>query len=179
MNAARFLQGLAFAAHQHRTQRRKSAGDTPYINHPIAVANVLAVEGGITDEELLLAALLHDTVEDTGATFEELTTRFGQTVADLVAEVTDDKSLPKAARKLAQIEHAPPLSLRGKQLKLADKICNLRDLCDAPPEGWPCEQCREYVEWAAKVVAGCRGVNPRLEKCVDDAINGVRAKYPA
>ena len=122
------LAASAFAAHKHRDQRRKGADASPYINHPIAVANVLANEGGITDDTVLAAALLHDTIEDTDTTVGELQAQFGPDVAAIVVEVTDDKSLPKQDRKRLQIEHAATLSNQAKLVKLADKTCNVRDM---------------------------------------------------
>ena len=164
------LQALSFAAHKHRDQRRKDADASPYINHPIAVATVLAVEGGLTDGELLVAAVLHDTVEDTQTTFEELTEHFGAGVARLVRELTDDKTLPKAERKRLQIEHAPASSVAAKQLKIADKICNIRDIASNPPTDWPIERKREYLVWSESVVNGCRGVNASLDAAFDEAL---------
>src|SRR3954466_7229451 len=131
---ALLLKALAFAAHKHRDQRRKDAEASPYINHPIALADVLVNEGGVTDFEVLCAALLHDTVEDTDTTHEELVDAFGSRIARIVAEVTDDQDLPKEERKRLQIEHAPHISREAKLVKLADKLCNLRDVAERPPK---------------------------------------------
>ncbi|SRR6266581_2882518 len=165
----RLLQTLAFAAAKHRNQRRKDAEASPYINHPIALANVLANEGGIEDERVLMAAILHDTIEDTETTAVELEKLFGQEVRSIVLEVTDDKALPKAERKRLQIEHASSLSRRAKLVKLADKICNLRDVADTPPADWSLERRQAYFEWAKSVVDGMRGVHPELERVFDEA----------
>jgi len=164
------LRATAFAAHKHRNQRRKDLEMSPYINHPIAVAMVLAGEGGIRDAAILAAALLHDTIEDTETTPEELTAAFGAEVAGIVLEVTDDKRLPKAERKRLQIEHAATASPQAKLVKLGDKICNLRDIVATPPHDWSEARKREYFLWASQVVAGCRGVNPRLEQVFDQAM---------
>lgn len=163
------LLALAFAAHKHRDQRRKDAAASPYINHPIALANVLSNEGGIDDERVLVAAVLHDTIEDTETTEQELIREFGQEVASIVMEVTDDKSLPKAERKRLQIEHAASISRRAKLVKLADKICNLRDVTHSPPADWPLLRRQEYFDWAKAVVDGLRGVHPALEHVFDQA----------
>jgi guanosine-3',5'-bis(diphosphate) 3'-pyrophosphohydrolase len=168
------LRAAAFAAEKHRHQRRKDAEGSPFINHPLAVATVLAVEGGVTDEAVLVAALLHDTVEDTETTFEELEATFGTTVRCLVAEVTDDTSLVKRARKQLQIEHAPGSSDAAKQLKIADKICNVRDIATKPPAGWSGQRKAEYLDWTCRVVAGCRGVNPALDAACDAALAEAR-----
>ncbi len=175
MEPAPLLSALAFAANKHRDQRRKGAEASPYINHPIAVAAVLATEGGVVDEVLLIAAVLHDTIEDTKTTAEELEELFGRPVARLVSEVTDDKALDKSERKQLQIRHAPTLSQQAKQLKIADKICNVRDITECPPAGWSIERRREYLAWAEQVVAGCRGINPQLERVFDVAIRDARA----
>src|ERR1044071_2285557 len=131
-----FIKAVAFAARKHRMQRRKDADASPYINHPIALANVLANEGGVTDEATLCAAVLHDTVEDTETTPDEIAAAFGNEVASLVMFVTDDKSLPKESRRQLQIEHATGLPEKAKLIKLADKISNLRDVIDSPPSSW-------------------------------------------
>ena len=162
-----FAKAVAFAADKHRNQRRKDAEASPYINHPIALANVLANEGGVEDVTVLCAAVLHDTIEDTETTSEELQAIFGPKVALVVMEVTDDKSLEKSLRKQRQVEHAPHISKEAKLVKLADKISNLRDIIASPPADWSAERKQAYFDWAAKVVAGVRGVHPGLESVFD------------
>src|SRR5579871_3963104 len=116
----RILDALVFAADKHRNQRRKDHDASPYINHPIALANILVNEAGVSDPIVVVAAVLHDTVEDTDATPDEITARFGPAVSAIVAEVTDDKRLPKDERKRRQVEHAPHASFRAQQVKIAD-----------------------------------------------------------
>jgi guanosine-3',5'-bis(diphosphate) 3'-pyrophosphohydrolase len=169
-----FFRALSFAARRHRADTRKDSSRTPYVNHVIEVAACLACEGGVTDEAVLTAAVLHDTVEDTPTTLEELSDEFGPVVAELVREMTDDKSLPKHRRKALQVEHAPTASAGAKQIKIADKICNVRDVANNPAEGWPIERRVEYLDWAAEVVAGCRGVNPGLDASFDATIARAR-----
>ena len=166
---ALLLKALAFAAHKHRDQRRKDPEASPYINHPIALADVLVNEGGVSDVEVLCAALLHDTVEDTATTPQELAQTFGPRIARIVAEVTDDKALSKAERKRLQVENAAQLSPEAKLVKLADKICNLRDVAERAPAGWDLARRREYFDWAKRVVDGLRGSHPRLEAAFDAA----------
>jgi guanosine-3',5'-bis(diphosphate) 3'-pyrophosphohydrolase len=161
------FHSLAFAAHKHRAQRRKDKEASPYINHPIALADVLVNEGGVDDPVALCAAVLHDTIEDTETSYEELQQRFGKEVADVVLEVTDDKTLLKAERKERQVTHAPHLSQRARLVKLADKICNLRDIASNPPANWPLERKQEYYEWAKRVIDGLRGAHPGLERVFD------------
>jgi guanosine-3',5'-bis(diphosphate) 3'-pyrophosphohydrolase len=163
-----FIEALAYSAEQHRDQRRKDAEASPYINHPIALARVLSVEGDVHERVPLLAALLHDTVEDTDTTEADLATRFGPEVAAVVMEVTDDKHLPKERRKELQVEHAPHVSREAQLVKLADKICNLRDVASKPPSRWPLERRREYFDWGKRVIDGLRGVHPRLEAVFDE-----------
>ena len=163
------LRASAFAAHKHRNQRRKDVEASPYINHPLTLANVLANEGGVADTVTLCAALLHDTVEDTDTTADELTQAFGPEIGGVVLEVTDDRSLPKAERKRLQVEHAATISDRAKLVKLADKISNLRDVATSPPAGWPLERRREYFDWAKSVVDRLRGAHPGLEEAFDRA----------
>jgi len=166
---ALLLKALAFAAHKHRDQRRKDAEASPYINHPIALAQVLTGEGGVADLEVLAAALLHDTLEDTATNGPELEREFGARIAAIVEEVTDDNRLPKAERKRLQVVHASRLSDGAKLVKLADKICNLRDVAGRPPEKWDLERRREYFDWAKSVIDGLRGVHPALEAAFDAA----------
>src|SRR6266852_6439617 len=163
------VDGLAFAADKHRRQRRKDAEAAPYINPPIALARVLAVEAGLSDAKLLAAAVLHDTLEDTQTSFEELKERFGAAVATVVLEVTDDKTLPKQQRKRLQVAHAARLSRRAKLVKLADKICNVRDVAANPPQRWRLARRREYFDWAKRVVDRMRGTHAKLERLFDPA----------
>lgn len=160
------LRAAAFAAEKHRSQRRKDAEASPYINHPITAAYIL-VRAGIEDPVVLASALLHDTVEDTLTTVDELEVVFGYEIANIVAECTDDKSLPKLARKQAQIDHAAKLSHKAKLVKLADKIANVNDINGAPPAGWSVERKREYFDWAKQVVDGMRGAHRELEALFD------------
>lgn len=163
VDLGRILQALAYAAKQHQGQRRKGSAQIPYINHPIEVTDLLFRVGGVRNVDLLVAAVLHDSVEDTGSLPAEIEALFGPVVRELVMEVSDDKSLPKAERKRLQILDAPHKSELAKQLKLADKICNVRDILYHPPEDWPPARRKEYVAWATAVVAGLRGANPMLE----------------
>lgn len=168
MSVAMILKAAQFAAEKHRDQRRKDANASPYINHPLALANVLAVDGGVENSEIICAALLHDTIEDTKTTAEELTAIFGDKVTGIVLEVTDDKNLDKSVRKEEQVRHAPHISHEAKLVKLADKICNLRDILASPPADWSAERKREYFDWAARVVAGLRGSHAGLERIFDE-----------
>jgi len=160
MDPGRLLRALDLAATKHRDQRRKDQSTSPYINHPIAVAQLLW-ECGVHDETAVLAGVLHDTIEDTATTRDEIAALFGDEVADVVAEVTDDKSLPKARRKELQVEHARHMSRAAKLVKLADKTCNVRDLIDSPPD-WPLERKQQYLDLAKQVVDGLRDASPEL-----------------
>ena len=173
---SRLLRAATFAADKHRDQRRKNADASPYINHPLAVASVLVNDAGVTDADLLTAALLHDTVEDTATTLDEIKQLFGNEVCNLVAEVTDDKSLPKERRKQLQIEKAPHKSNRAKQLKIADKICNIRDIDANSPANWDGDRKIQYVDWAVQVVDGCRGANQELDRLFDRVITEARQR---
>jgi (p)ppGpp synthase/HD superfamily hydrolase len=157
-----------FAAAKHVSQRRKGEAAEPHMNHLTEVADLVARATGAANLELILAAVLHDTVEDTDTTPEELASRFGERVAGIVAEVTDDKSLPKADRKRLQVEHARHASRGAQIIKLADKTSNLRSMATSPPAGWS-QRRADYVAWAREVVDGCRGANPWLEGQFDVA----------
>ncbi len=161
------LKAMNYAAEKHSDQKRKDDKASPYINHPIEVTEILWSIGGVRDTALLLASILHDTIEDTSATPEEIKANFGEEVLSLVLEVTDDKSLPKDVRKQRQVETAPHKSPRAKMLKIADKISNVQDIVSTPPRDWSLERRREYLLWSERVVAGLRGVNEKLEEYYD------------
>jgi GTP diphosphokinase / guanosine-3',5'-bis(diphosphate) 3'-diphosphatase len=161
------LDAIAFAAHKHRSQHRKGREKSAYINHPISLAVVLVDEGNVEDVTVLQAAVLHDTIEDTQTTYDELLDHFGREVADIVLEVSDDKNLPKEVRKEEQIKHAPHVSHRAALVKLADKICNLREVLTAPPVDWSLERRREYFDWAKRVVDSLPPVSDRLRAIFD------------
>lgn len=167
------FEALRFAADHHRDDRRKGAGASPYINHPIAVASEL-VAAGVEDAEVLAAALLHDTVEDTWATPEDIEARFGPRVRALVEAVTDDKSLRSRERKRLQVVHAPGLDPDAKLIKLADKTANVHDVGHDPPASWSLERRRDYLDWTERVVDGCRGTNEALERRYDSELAEAR-----
>ena len=161
--AAEILGAALFAAEKHAAQRRKGAAGEPYINHLLEVAHLIATHADPADTNLVIAGLLHDTIEDTGVTAAELEERFGPDVAGLVREVTDDKSLPKETRKALQVQNAPHKSRRAQVIKLADKISNLRAILEEPPAGWSFERKRQYFDWAKQVVDGLRAPNAQLK----------------
>jgi len=161
------LKALRFSAEKHTHQRRKDAKASPYINHPIQVAEILWTLGDVRDQTLLLASILHDTIEDTATTPDEIKMEFGEDVLALVLEVTGDKSLPKQVRKQLQVENAAHKTRNAKLLKLADKISNVQDIITSPPKDWSLERRREYLLWTERVVAGLRGVSPKLENRYD------------
>lgn len=162
----RLIEAAHFAAKKHRDQRRKNRDASPYINHPLEVTHNLATIGGVDDEEILIAALLHDTIEDTETTREEIAELFGDRVATLVMECTDDKSLPKLERKRLQIVNAPKKSDGAKQIKICDKMANLTSILADPPANWTTQRKREYFEWAKQVVSGLLGVNKALDQVI-------------
>lgn len=173
-DTALLLRAIAFAADRHRTKRRKDKDETPYINHPVDVASRLANTGGVQDIDVLVAAVLHDTIEDTKTTADELVTEFGERVRSLVLELTDDKNIEKQDRKQRQAEHAPRLSQSAKLIKLADQTSNITDIALTPPHDWPLERKRDYVDWAERVAEGCRGVNTALDAAFVEALQRAR-----
>jgi len=178
-DVVKLSQAADYAARQHGAQRRKGASAEPYINHLTEVAALLAEATDGNDVVLVMGGLLHDTLEDTDATYAQLVERFGPEVAALVQEVTDDKSLPKDVRKRLQVETTPHKSVRAKLLKIADKTSNLRGLVTSPPAGWTEERLRDYVIWAEQVVRSCRGLNAALEAQFDAAYETARRHFGA
>ena len=170
MNHKLVLKAALFAAQKHCHQRRKDADASPYINHPLNVAYLVAEIGGVNDPEHLAAALLHDTLEDTETSPEELEAEFGPRVRRLVEEVTDDKRLPKAERKRQQVARAATISGDAALIKLGDKISNIRDIAETPPVHWTIERRLAYLNWAEAVIAGCGTASPRLEQCFREAL---------
>ena len=173
---ALFMSALKFGAHKHRWQKRKDAEQTPYFNHPIDVAETLWSIGGVRDMTVLTAALLHDVIEDTDTKPEEIDSHFGEAVLSLIREMSDDKSLPKLIRKELQVQHAPHLSAGAKLIKIADKICNIRDVTYSPPKDWPLNRRTEYLNWAESVVLGLKGCNEKLEEEFDKLLQEGREK---
>lgn len=169
-DAQLILRAAALAAQLHQDQRRKGTHKRPYINHPLEVAQQLAAVGGVTDAQVLAAAILHDTVEDTSATAEDIELGFGPRIAALVAEVTDDKALPKAERKRQQIVHAPHMSREAGLIKTADKTANVLDLVRDPPPDWSHARVVAYLDWAESVVGGLLDPDPALLAGFKDAI---------
>lgn len=183
LNAPLLFRALDFAARRHAGQRRKDAAQTPYINHCLDVATILASEAGVEDGELLMAAVLHDTVEDVGVRPDELEALFGLRVREWVEEVTDDKALDKARRKALQVEHAAGASHGACLIKFADKIANLRSLAESPPADWDASRVRAYADWAEAVLEAIKTQNPHwqaapvrsLEEAAAEAIRRLRA----
>ncbi len=176
-NLTALIQAINFAAKKHRSQKRKGADGEPYINHPLEVLNLLTNVGQVEDFDVLIAAVLHDTIEDTETSEEEITGLFGENVCQMVLELTDDMSLPKAERKQLQIEHAPHISTGAKQIKLCDKISNIRDVTENPPRDWSQKRRLEYINWGKQVVAGLRGANENLENHFDALVEKSREKF--
>jgi len=170
------LEAIDFAADKHRYQRRKGSDASPYINHPIEVARLLWSIGGVRNPNILAAAILHDTLEDTDAAPAELSTRFGASVLALVRELTDDKTLPQAERKRLQVEHAPHLSFNARLIKIADKTSNVREVGETPPVDWSRQRRSDYLDWADEVIDRIRGTNEALERHYDDVMKEARAK---
>ena len=171
------MRAADFAARRHIKQKRKGVAGEPYLNHLVEVANLLAEALEGSDAPLIAAGLLHDTLEDTPTRYEELEAAFGSDIASLVAELTDDKSLPRDERKRRQVETTPSKSVRARLLKIADKISNVRAIASSPPATWDVERCVQYVDWAELVVAGCRGLNGSLERGFDAAVIDAREAF--
>jgi len=171
------LKAADAAARWHVHQRRKGPPKEPYINHLLEVATLVAEATGGNDPNLVIAALLHDAIEDSEVPPKLIASTFGDEVASIVLEVTDDKSLPKEVRKRKQVETAPGKSVKAKLLKLADKTSNLRAIAASPPADWSVKRRIEYVDWAVAVAKGLRGVNPRLEQQFDEAVAAARRSF--
>ena len=169
------LKATKFSALKHQSQKRKDR-KTPYIIHPISVAMILAEIGGIDDKEILSAALLHDTIEDTDTTAGEIEIEFGSRVRGIVEEVTDNKLLSYAERKQLQIDHAPKLSKEATLIKISDKISNITDVINERPPEWDNNRCDEYIDWAEAVINNCHKVNTPLENHFYNLVNSYKVK---
>lgn len=176
---ADLIEAVAFASDRHKNQTRKGYGKVAYINHPIGVARIL-VQFGENDPDLLISAFLHDVIEDTANTEKQIKDlsdiilkKFGENVLKTVLEVSDDKTLSVNERKRLQVVHTPELSDRAKKLKIADKICNILDIKNDPPENWSVERKLAYLDWAKQVVDGARGLNIKLDQYFDQVYNEV------
>ena len=167
------LKATQFSALKHQNQKRKD-GKTPYVIHPISVAVILSEIGGIDDEEILSAALLHDTIEDTDATTDEIDREFGSKISSIVEELTDNKELSYSERKQFQIDHAPDLSKEATLVKIADKTSNVTDLINEKPTDWDDARCKEYINWAEAVINRCQKVNMNLENHFYNLVNSYR-----
>ena len=174
-----FLKALHFSAAKHRDQRRKDEQASPYINHLIEVADILWETGRIRDMTTIIAGILHDTLEDTNTTPEELDAAFGSEIRSIVGELTDDKSLPQDERRRLQVEHAGKLSVRAQYVKLADKISNIGNIIDSPPGDWSSERKLEYVAWGEEVIDKLRGSNEPLERHFDALAERARREIKA
>lgn len=163
------LKAADAAARWHVHQRRKGPAGEPYINHLVEVAMLVGEATGGSDTNLVIAALLHDAIEDCEVPRELIAETFGEDVASIVGEVTDDKSLPKEVRKDKEVETAPTKSQRAKLLKLADKTSNLRAVAASPPANWSVKRRKKYVDQSREVAKGLRGVNQKLEDQFDQA----------
>ncbi len=161
------LKAIRFASLKHNNQRRKDADASPYINHPIAVAETLWKIGSVRDMVTIISGILHDTIEDTDTTPEELRKEFNRDICLAVEEVTDDKNLSKDDRKRLQVKNAHHKSLRAKHIKLADKICNIQDIANFPPSNWSTDRKLAYIRWAKDVINEIRGTNAELERHFD------------
>ncbi len=175
----KIIEAIAFASERHKGQTRKGTGKVPYINHPVKVAQLLS-QFGEDDPNLIIAAFLHDVIEDTTENEKEIKEisglilqKFGETVLLTVLEVSDNKSLPVEERKRLQVAHTPKLSERAKKLKIADKICNILDIKNDPPENWPVKRKLAYLDWSKQVVNGAKGLNKKLDKYFDQVYNEV------
>ena len=166
----KIFQACIFAANKHQDQIRKDQEGSPYITHPLFVAQVIWEIGGVADTNILVAAILHDTIEDTKTTRTELRKTFGKSILDIVLEVTDDKSLPKPERKRLQAVHAPNLTYAARIIKWGDKFVNCSDVLNSPPKDWPIERQRNYIQWNSDVLYKIRGTNLALEATYDEIL---------
>jgi len=167
-DTGRLLEAIKYASEKHAGQLRKGSARIPYINHPIAVTQLL-YETGVSETDVLIAGALHDVIEDTNTPPDEIKEFFGSDILNLILELTDDMSLPHDERKQRQIETAPGISIPAKMIRIADKICNLRDIMYYPID-WDTEKKKLYMEWAEQVVAGCRGLNLALDTVFDETL---------
>ena len=168
-------EAAELAARRHNGMARKGRGNEPYINHLAEVANLLSAATEGADAELVAAGWLHDSIEDTETTREELAQKFSERVASLVVECTDDMNLPKAERRRLQAVHAPKKSPSAKLIKIADKISNIGARIHSDPSTEERDDLVDYINWAEQVVAGCRGGNAFLDQTFDKTVKLARS----
>jgi guanosine-3',5'-bis(diphosphate) 3'-pyrophosphohydrolase len=172
----RIFTAAIFAARKHQGQVRKDDRQSPYITHPLQVAQTLWDIGGVRETQTLIAAILHDTIEDTATTRAEILEGFGEEILMIVLEVTDDKSQEKMTRKRIQVLHAPSLSKPARLIKLGDKLVNCCDILKNPPSNWPLTRRQNYIQWGADVIAQIRGTNAALEEAFDAMLAEAQAQ---
>lgn len=172
----RLFDAINFAICKHHNQIRKDQRGSPYITHPLSVAQAIYEIGGVEETDILVSAILHDTIEDTDTSEAEIKEKFGEYILAIILEVTDDKSLEKMERKRRQVAHAGGLSYAARIIKLADKLVNCRDVLLSPPKDWPLTRRQAYIQWAADVVYEIRGVNPALENAFDEMLQDAQTQ---
>jgi guanosine-3',5'-bis(diphosphate) 3'-pyrophosphohydrolase len=176
LNAVRLVSEAAeLAARRHSGMARKGRGNEPYINHLTEVANLLSAATDGADAELVAAGWLHDAIEDTETTREELAKKFSERIASLVVECTDDMSLPKAERRRLQVINASHKSPSAKLIKIADKVSNIHARILPDPTTEERDDLVDYTNWAEQVVAGCRGGNAWLDNRFNEAVAQARS----
>ncbi len=176
-DTGKLLEAIEFASEKHKNQFRKNKDKTPYIHHPVQVARTISRHVQNVDNDVLIAAVLHDVLEDTDTSRVELENTFGKKIASIVLEVTDNKNQPKLLRKLLQIKNAKKKSIEAKTIAVADKICNLTDIINDPPVNWNPQRKNMYTDWVEQVVKGMKGANPRLDQLVEEKIRLSRDKW--
>ncbi|MFZ9848658.1 MAG: HD domain-containing protein [Flavobacteriales bacterium] len=175
-NLQLLFKALNYSAEQHKAQRRKGMESVPYINHPIKVTNIITQFIPDASDDLICAAILHDVVEDTDATIDDIKNKFGDAIASIVQEVTDDKSISKAESRRKQIENAPKLSYNAKIIRVCDKISNVRDICGENIPDWDYKTKIEYLNWAEQVVYALDKFHEELQFAFKDEVRWGRLK---
>ncbi|HEC60508.1 hypothetical protein LCGC14_0950780 [marine sediment metagenome] len=155
---SQLIEAFLFAAQAHKEQRRKGNGGAPYINHLIEVVSLLSSTAKVDDTDILIAAALHDILEDTPITVTEITKRYGSNVLSYVQAVSDDKALTLIERRAKQLKSMNESSDPIKYIKLADHCSNIASL----PPTWDKQRLKEYIGWSQSVAEKCFDVSEPL-----------------
>jgi len=170
-DAEAVLGAAIFATEKHKSQVRSNEKKTPYIIHPIEVADLVMKIGHVYDKDVLITALLHDVMDDTQTTYEQITSLYGTKVSSYLEEMTSKQGLSLKEQKKQQIMQAFRQNPSVAIIKLSDKLSNLKTLATSPPPSWSRDRIDQYFQWAQTVIENLPESNQLLKKAVKNVIS--------